>query len=158
MKGQMKPFGNDIKLKFSLVEKNSSSLAEEIFCKSKTLLSYENNALIFYENKIYEMHFSGDSLLIFGNDLNGYFFAKKSTKEIGYLYKEENGEWTTKICNTNTNNFIIFNDIFICMVHKRINNGIDGFEKIISAIETFFIEIDALAMKEEEYFWPTRIF
>ncbi|MFL9481691.1 hypothetical protein ACI6Q2_02865 [Chitinophagaceae bacterium LWZ2-11] len=157
----MKPIANDIESEFQYAKdfyNSESSLIESVLLKINILLPYENNALEFYHDQLYQILFDNRNLLVFGHDLSGYFFLCKKNKEIGYLYKEDS-EWRLKYCNKNLDEFICFNNIFISMVHRKIEYQ-DRFdpEKIIPALEQYFCDVDEHAMKVEKDFWPTRLY
>ena len=158
----MEPIINEIKVQFVKIaetEIKASSLLTDLCNKLNLLLPYYNNALTFYSNDLYSFNINDKSVVIFGHDLGGYFVLDENNGTIGHLI-EDNGKLKVRFCNTNINQFICFNNLFICMVYKIINNEISDnfFDCFIETLEKFFSDIDKQALFNEENFWSERVY
>jgi len=162
IKEVMEPIINEIKEQFVKVaesEIKASYLLSDLSNKINLLLPYYNNALTFYLNDLYSFNINEQSVVIFGHDLGGYFGLDKKDGTIGHLI-EDNGKLKVRFCNSDINQFICFNNLFLCMVNKIINNEIsdNSFDSFIETLETFFSDINKQALLKEDNYWSERVY
>ncbi|OWA33315.1 hypothetical protein B9G55_21790 [Saccharibacillus sp. O16] len=99
---------------------------------------------------------SSRDLVIFGRDLGGYYAADADNGAVCYLHMDD-GEAQILLANTSLEAFFACHNRFMEYVKLRAAREMDA-DEASEILDHLLRELDPAAMKDEESFWPMRIY